>query len=277
MNTRFLSALVATSLLLFGGRPFAAEESKAKAELEELVGKVQVKLKDGKTTEQDLEDELKGFDRLLAKYKEEKTDDVAQILMMKAMLYVQVMEDSEKGLPLLKQLKSDFPETSLGKKAEDMIASVEKQQEADKVKRTLVVGSKFPDFEEKDTAGKPLAIANYKGKVVLLDFWATWCGPCVAELPNVLKTYEKYHEQGFEIIGISLDKDEEALNKFIKQKKMSWVQFFDGKGWQNKLATKYGINSIPATYLLDGEGKIIAKDLRGDALAAAVGKALAKP
>ncbi|MBI2925461.1 MAG: TlpA family protein disulfide reductase [Verrucomicrobia bacterium] len=277
MKTRFLSALVATSLLLLGGRAFAAEESKAKADLDELVGKVTVKLKDGKTTEPDLADELKEFDTLLAKYKDEKTDAVAQILLMKAMLYVQVIEDSEKGLQFLKQLKSDFPESTQGKKVDDMIASVEKQQEADKVKRALVVGTKFPDFEEKDTAGKPLAIANYKGKVVLLDFWATWCGPCVAELPNVLKTYEKYHEQGFEIIGISLDKDEEALNKFIKQKKMSWVQFFDGKGWQNKLATKYGINSIPATYLLDGEGKIIAKDLRGEALARAVGKALAKP
>ena len=89
MKTRFLSALVATSLLLFGGHAFAAEESKAKAELDGLVGKVRIKLKDGKTTEQDLADELKGFDALLVKYKDEKTDDVAQVLMMKAMLYVQ--------------------------------------------------------------------------------------------------------------------------------------------------------------------------------------------
>jgi hypothetical protein len=93
-------------------------------------------------------------------------------------------------------------------------------------------------------------------------------------LPNVLKTYEKHHDKGFEIIGISLDQDKQKLTSFTESKKMPWVQYFDGKGWQNKLASKYGIKSIPATYLLDGQGKIIAKDLRGEALEAAVAKAL---
>ena len=135
-------------------------------------------------------------------------------------------------------------------------------------------GLKFPGFEEKDVAGKPLSIDNYKGKVVLIDFWATWCGPCVAELPNVLKVYEKHHGKGFDIIGISLDQDEAKLTSFTKQKNMTWQQFFDGQGWGNKLAAKYGVNSIPATFLLDGEGKIIGKDLRGEALEEAVTKAL---
>jgi thiol-disulfide isomerase/thioredoxin len=121
-----------------------------------------------------------------------------------------------------------------------------------------------------------LSLANYKGRVVLIDFWATWCGPCVAELPSLLKTYEKHHGNGFEIIGISLDEDQTKLEDFMKQKKMTWQQFFDGQGWQNKLGQKYGVNSIPATYLLDGEGKIIGKDLRGDELEAAVARALAK-
>ena len=93
---------------------------------------------------------------------------------------------------------------------------------------------------------------------------------------SMIKSYEKHHPKGFEIIGVSLDQDEKKLKGFIEEKKMTWQQFFDGKGWGNKLAGKYGVQSIPATYLLDGEGKIIAKDLRGEELDAAIAKALAK-
>ena len=152
----------------------------------------------------------------------------------------------------------------------------QRQMEAQKIQAALAIGVKFPDFNEKDTAGKPLAIANYKGKVVLIDFWATWCGPCRAELPNVIATYKKYHNQGFEIIGISLDQDQAKLIGFTKDMNMTWPQYFDDQGWGNKLAVKYGIESIPATYLLDGNGRIIGRDLRGDELTQAVAKALGK-
>src|SRR6476619_559483 len=139
---------------------------------------------------------------------------------------------------------------------------------------TLTIGSPFPDFNETDINGKPVSVANYKGKVVLVDFWATWCGPCVAELPNVLKAYQKYHDKGFEILGISLDQDKEKLTGFTKEKNMTWQQYFDGKGWQSKLGAKYGINSMPATFLLDKDGKIIGKDLRGEALEQALANTL---
>ena len=140
----------------------------------------------------------------------------------------------------------------------------------------LKVGSNAPALSVKTwVKGAPISKLE-NGKAYVVEFWATWCPPCVAELPNVLKAYEKYHAKGFEIIGISLDKDEAALTSFIKKKNMPWPQYFDGLGWNNKLSGKYGVTSIPATYLLDGEGKIIGSDLRGDALDEAIAKALAK-
>ncbi len=265
--------IVALSLLLPAS---FAQAGDAKEELKELVGKIQAKIKAGKNTEKDLAENFTEFDKLLAAHKGEKTDDVAQILLMKAMLYIQVLDDEARGLPLLTQVKKDFPDTKPAAAVDRILESVEKQRASKEVQRKLAVGAKFPDFDEKDLSGKPLSIARFKGKIVLVDFWATWCGPCIGELPNVLKAYEKHHAKGFEIIGISLDSDRAKLDSFIADRKMTWPQYFDGKGWQSKLAGAYGVNSIPATYLLDGEGKIIAKDLRGVALEEAVAKALAK-
>jgi thiol-disulfide isomerase/thioredoxin len=253
----------------------AAEKTDAGTELNDLLTRVREKIKEGNKTEAALADEIKTFDDLLAKHKGEKTDDVANILFMKGALYLEVFDNTEKGIAIIEQVKRDFPDTQQGKKADQVVASIKQQEETKKISRALAEGSKFPDFEEKDVAGKPLSIAKFKGKVVLVDFWATWCGPCVHELPNVLETYKKHHDKGFEIIGISLDKDKDKLLGFTESQKMSWPQFFDGKGWGNKLAVKYGVNSIPMTYLLDAEGKIIGKSLRGDDLEQAVAKALA--
>jgi peroxiredoxin len=261
MKYSFHVVLAALLLVWCFPHGFAAELSAASTELKELVGKIRSKLQEGKKTQADLADELKQFDALLAKHKDEKTDDVAQVLLMKAKLYEEVFKDQPKADELYKQLQRDFPDSQPAK--------VMAMQAA------LKEGGKFPAFDEKDIEGKPLSVANYKGKVVLIDFWATWCSPCVGELPNVLKTYEKHHAQGFDIIGVSLDQSKEKLTSFTADKKMTWQQFFDGKGWGNKLAVKYGIQSIPATFLLDREGKIIGKDLRGPALEEAVSKALA--
>ena len=124
--------------------------------------------------------------------------------------------------------------------------------------------------------GGQWSLSEQHGKIVLVNFWATWCPPCRAELPNVIKTYEANHKAGFEIIGISLDQDKQKLTSFMKDKNMTWAQYFDGRGWQNKLAAKYGVESIPATFLLDRQGTVIGKDLRGAELDQAVVKALAK-
>ena len=269
MKSTLAIVLGVAALLLSGQRGFTAD---ATAELNALVTKINADISAGKRTEAELADELKQFDVLLAEHKGEKTDAVARILYMKATLYGEVLQNDAKAEELLEQLKTDFKDTQF-------VAHLEKQEAAaaaaKKIRDSLVVGAKFPDFNETDVAGQPLSIAGHKGKVVLLDFWATWCGPCRIELPNVIAAYQKYHAKGFDIIGVSLDEDKAQLLGFIKDQKMTWPQFFDGQRWDNKLAVKYGIRSIPAAYLLDGEGKIIGRNLRGDALDQAVAGALA--
>jgi thiol-disulfide isomerase/thioredoxin len=180
--------------------------------------------------------ELKEFDALIEKHKGDKSDAVAKITLMKAMLYVEVLDKSDEGLKLVQQLKQDYPDTEAGKNADLILRGLQQQVQAKALQASLVEGAKFPDFDEKDVAGNPLSVANFKGKVVLVDFWATWCAPCVFELANVQKIYEKYHEKGLEIIGVSLDQTQDKLKNFTKDKNIPWAQFCDGKGWENKLA-----------------------------------------
>jgi thiol-disulfide isomerase/thioredoxin len=141
-------------------------------------------------------------------------------------------------------------------------------------------GPKAASFEAKTTDNKTVKFPDdYKGKVVMLDFWATWCGPCMREVPNVVANYDKYHSKGFEVLGVTLD-DKNGLAKVksvMSEKHMKWPQIFDGGGWQAKVAQLYDIHSIPAAFLVDGDtGKIIAKgdDVRGPGLEKAIEKAL---
>ena len=132
------------------------------------------------------------------------------------------------------------------------------------------VGKPAIDFHEKDLNGNDLSLEKYRGKVILLDFWAVWCGPCRAEMPNVKSVYAKYKDQNFQIVGISLDQDRSKLVAYMKEQGITWPQFFDGNGWENKIAQMYQVNSIPRMYLIDGEGVIRKADVRGPALEPAV-------
>ena len=236
-----------------------------------MVDKIMVKLQAGQVTEDALAQELKEFDALLAAHKGEKTEDVARGFFMKAALYGQVFQNQEKSLALLREIKADFPGTEAAAEVDRVLTMIEQQKENEKLRGSLKPGTAFPDFAEQDLRGEPLSISKFKGKVVLVDFWATWCGPCVNELPNIIAAYQKYRDKGFEVIGISLDRDKAALETFIKEKNVTWPQYFDE---ESKLGKAYGINAIPATFLLDREGKIVATDLRGPALEAELEKLL---
>ena len=148
--------------------------------------------------------------------------------------------------------------------------------------KDLRVGGETIPFETDKFDGKAVAFPDdYKGKIVLLDFWAVWCPPCREEVPNIVRTYEQYHKEGFEILGVSLDRkgDDAKLKDYMKEFGMTWSQIFDGGYWKAEIAQLYGVNSIPHALLVDGStGTILAMgdDLRGDGLQAAVEKALAK-
>jgi outer membrane lipoprotein-sorting protein/peroxiredoxin len=142
----------------------------------------------------------------------------------------------------------------------------------------LKVGATPLPISGKDLAGKPITLDQFKGKVLLLDFWATWCGPCVGELPNVIAAYGKYHSKGFEVVGISLDQENARpkLEAFIKDHNMPWQQIYDGKYWEAGNAVAYGVRAIPFTLLIGRDGKIAAVGARGPALAPAIEAALGK-
>ena len=136
-------------------------------------------------------------------------------------------------------------------------------------------GKTPPDFTATTIEGKRVELANYRGKVVLLDFWATWCGPCIAELPNVEDVYEKYRKKGFDIISISLDHEKQALRQFVDKRQIPWPQIYDkDRAAEKQIASLYGVNAIPQMILIGRDGKIIDTRLRGDALERAVASAV---
>ncbi len=168
--------------------------------------------------------------------------------------------DIEKNLPLYikvdKVLSQKYPDNAFVKDLHNKVES----------KMRLAPGSLAPEINLPDPEGNNIALSSLKGKVVLIDFWASWCSPCRRENPNNVRLYNKYKSKGFEIYGVSLDKQRSNWVKAIKDDKLTWIHVSDLRYWQSAAARKYGVGSIPFTVLIDKEGKVIEVGLRGAAL-----------
>jgi peroxiredoxin len=166
--------------------------------------------------------------------------------------------DLNKVEPLFNGLSPAMQNTLAGKKIARMIES----------SRMTAIGAMAPVFTQNDTAGKPVSLTDFRGKYVLVDFWASWCGPCRAENPNYVKAYQQYKDKGFTMLGISLDRAgaKDAWLAAIKKDGLEWTQLSDLQFWDNDVAKLYGVKAIPQNFLIDPHGKIVAADLRGDDL-----------
>lgn len=139
------------------------------------------------------------------------------------------------------------------------------KERVEKLKK-VAIGQPAIDFTQNDQEGNPVTLSSLYGSYLLIDFWAAWCGPCREENPNVVACYKEFHDKGFDVIGVSLDEDKEAWLKAIEDDGLTWTHVSDLKGWGNAVSNMYGVNSIPSSMILDKEGIIIEKNLRGEDL-----------
>lgn len=181
-------------------------------------------------------------------------------VVMYALDYLHPRREKELILSEVSRLAKEYPWLAEAKEKKANMAA------AEAIAKKTGIGATAMDFTQHNTEGKPVKLSDYRGKYVLLDFWASWCGPCRAENPNVLDNYEKYHTKGLEILAVSLDDKKEAWLKAIKDDGLEWAHVSDLKGWKNEVAKEYNIRAVPSNFLLDKDGKIVAVDLRGDAL-----------
>ena len=205
-------------------------------------------------------------------------DDLQAHFALGAML--EIANQHQEMLKVFEKLEKRYPDdhevldalARIHEKLGNTELAEEYRQKADPMSE--LIRKVVPNFSVTDLDGKPISLQNYRGKVVLLDFWAVWCPPCIVEMPNVKRVYNTYKDQGFDIIGVSLDTDETRLRNYLKENNVPWRQIFSGQKWNSPLAQKYHIRSIPAPWLIARDGTLISREARGVKLESLVLKAL---
>jgi len=196
----------------------------------------------------------KAINELINYVKQNPNSYVAPIALFRSF---QLSENNKQLEELFSSLNSKIQESPVGKYIAYQIQESKMNQ----------IGTVLDDFSQDDPSGKPIKLSSFRGKYVLVDFWASWCGPCRQENPNIVNLYNKYKGKNFEVFGVSLDKSKEPWLEAIKKDQLTWPHVSDLKGWANEVAQKFRITSIPQNFLLDPNGVIIAKNLRGEDLA----------
>jgi peroxiredoxin len=194
----------------------------------------------------------------------------------------------QEEFPLFKQIRDDLrkvmPRSGFYAMFRDQVDRLEQQEiqmrlqeeEMKRLSNLLPIGSEAPDFQQATPEGGSFGLSQLRGKYVLIDFWASWCRPCRIENPNVKRIYERFHNKGFEILGVSLDRDHASWVKAIQDDGLPWKHVSDLGFWNNAVAQEYGVSSIPYTVLVDREGKILEKGLRSEQLEAKLAEVLGR-
>ena len=231
-------------------------------EMKQLVDTYQSKQKDQTLTPEDESDLMSKYEALesgIQKYSQSFIGLNSQSLAGAYVLYRSLNDIAPTEVEtLVSKMSSQTQNSPLVRRINDYLSSLKNSE----------VGAEYTNLTMPDLQGNMVYLSDYvgKGKYVLVDFWASWCGPCRREMPNVLAAYKKFASKGFEVVGVSFDDNKEAWQNGVTQLGITWPQMSDLKGWKSQAADVYGIRSIPSTLLIDPQGKIIAKDLRGEEL-----------